>query len=139
MPATLPFVVYADHFTFTCATDSLENMRQVIEAESLNRIVVAACSPRTHEPLFRENLRQAGLNKYLFRMVNIRDQDAWVHQQVPEKATAKAKDLLKMGVARAALLEPLEETPFAGNAPGPGGGRGPGRHDRGAGHRRRRL
>ncbi|MDP1761105.1 MAG: FAD-dependent oxidoreductase, partial [Deltaproteobacteria bacterium] len=109
---TLPSVVYADHFTFTCATDSLENMRQVIEAESLNRIVVAACSPRTHEPLFRENLRQAGLNKYLFRMVNIRDQDAWVHQQVPEQATAKAKDLLKMGVARAALLEPLQETPF---------------------------
>ena len=109
---TLPFVVYADHFTFTCAGDSLENMRKVIEAESLNRIVVAACSPRTHEPLFRENLRQAGLNKYLFRMVNIRDQDAWVHQQEPEKATAKAKDLLRMGVARAAALEPLEEIPF---------------------------
>ncbi len=109
---TLPSVVYADHFTFTCAGDSLANMRQVIEAESLNRIVVAACSPRTHEPLFRENLRKAGLNKYLFRMVNIRDQDAWVHQQEPEKATAKAKDLLKMGVARAASLEPLEEIPF---------------------------
>jgi heterodisulfide reductase subunit A-like polyferredoxin len=109
---TLPAVVYADHFTFTCATDSLENMRKVIEAESLNRIVVAACSPRTHEPLFRENLRQAGLNQYLFRMVNIRDQDAWVHQQEPEKATAKAKDLLNMGVARAACLEPLEEIPF---------------------------
>jgi heterodisulfide reductase subunit A len=109
---TLPSVVYADHFTFTCATDSLGNMRQVIEAESLNRIVVAACSPRTHEPLFRENLRQAGLNKYLFRMVNIRDQDAWVHQQEPEKATAKAKDLLRMGVLRAARLEPLEEFPF---------------------------
>ena len=109
---TLPFVVYADHFTFTCATDSLENMRKVIEAESLNRIVVAACSPRTHEPLFRENLRQAGLNKYLFRMVNIRDQDAWVHQQEPEKATAKAKDLLTMGVARVAGQEPLEEIPF---------------------------
>jgi len=109
---TLPFVVYADHVTFTCAGDSLANMRKVIEAESLNRIVVAACSPRTHEPLFRENLRQAGLNKYLFRMVNIRDQDAWVHQQVPEKATDKAKDLLKMGVARAALQEPLEEIAF---------------------------
>ncbi|MFA5111986.1 MAG: FAD-dependent oxidoreductase, partial [Desulfobaccales bacterium] len=109
---TLPFVAYADHFTFTCATDSLDNMRQVIEAEALNRIVVAACSPRTHEPLFRDNLRKAGLNKYLFRMVNIRDQDAWVHQQEPEKATAKAKDLLKMGVARAAALEPLQEIPF---------------------------
>ena len=92
---TLPHVVYADHFTFTCATDSLENMRQVIEAESLNRIVVAACSPRTHEPLFLDNLRQAGLNKYLFQMANIRDQDSWVHQQDPEKATAKAKELVK--------------------------------------------
>jgi len=109
---TLPSVVYADHFTFTCATDSLENMRQIIEAENLNRVVVAACSPRTHEPLFRENLRQAGLNKYLFRMVNIRDQDAWVHQQEPEKATEKAKDLLKMGVSRASFLEPLDEIPF---------------------------
>jgi heterodisulfide reductase subunit A len=109
---TLPFVAYADHFTFTCASDSLENMRKVIEAQSLNRVVVAACSPRTHEPLFRENLRQAGLNKYLFRMVNIRDQDAWVHQQDSEKATEKAKDLLKMGVARAACLEPLTEIPF---------------------------
>ena len=109
---TLPFVVYADHFTFTCATDSLDNMRKVIEAENLNRVVVAACSPRTHERLFRENLQQAGLNKYLFRMVNIRDQNAWVHQQEPEKATAKAKDLLKMGVARAAFLEQLAEIPF---------------------------
>jgi heterodisulfide reductase subunit A len=109
---TLPFVVYADHFTFTCATDSLENMRKIIEAENLNRVVVAACSPRTHEPLFRENLRRAGLNKYLFRMVNIRDQGAWVHQQEPEKATEKAKDLLRMGVARASFLEPLEEIPF---------------------------
>ena len=85
---------------------------RIIEAEKLNRVVVAACSPRTHEGLFRENLRQAGLNKYLFRMVNIRDQNAWVHQQDPEKATAKAKDLLKMGVSRAAFLEPLEEIPF---------------------------
>ncbi|MFZ5449791.1 MAG: FAD-dependent oxidoreductase [Thermodesulfobacteriota bacterium] len=109
---TLPHVVYADHFTFTCSSDSLDSMRRVIEAESLNRIVVAACSPRTHEPLFRENLRKAGLNKYLFRMVNIRDQDAWVHQQEPEKATQKAKVLLKMGVARAAALEPLQEIPF---------------------------
>jgi heterodisulfide reductase subunit A len=109
---SLPGVVYADHFTFTCATDSLDNMRKIIEAQNLNRVVVAACSPRTHEGLFRENLRQAGLNKYLFRMVNIRDQNAWVHQQEPEKATVKAKDLLQMGVSRAAFLEPLEELPF---------------------------
>jgi len=109
---TLPFVVHADDYTFTCSSDSLVKMRQVMEAEKLNRVVVAACSPRTHEPLFRENLRQAGLNKYLFWMVNIRDQGAWVHQQEPEKATAKAKDLVKMGVARAAFLEPLAEVPF---------------------------
>ncbi len=109
---TLPFVVHADEFTFSCSSDTLVKMRQVIEAEKLNRVVVAACSPRTHEPLFMDNLRQAGLNKYLFWMVNIRDQGARVHQQEPEKATEKAKDLVKMGVARAAFLEPLSETPF---------------------------
>ena len=80
---TLPGVVYADHYTFTCATDSLEAMRQVIEENRLNRVVVASCSPRTHEPLFQDNLRQAGLNKYLFEMANIRDQDSWVHQGDP--------------------------------------------------------
>ena len=89
---TLPYVAYADDFTFTCSTDSLENVRQKIESENLNRIVVAACSPRTHESLFMDNLRQAGLNKYLFYMANIRDQDSWVHQQVPAAATNKAKD-----------------------------------------------
>ncbi len=108
---TLPGVVYADHYTFTCATDSLEKMREVIEAENLNRVVVASCSPRTHEPLFQDNLRKAGLNKYLFEMANIRDQDSWVHQQNPEMATAKAKELVRMAVARAAVLEPLAEMP----------------------------
>jgi heterodisulfide reductase subunit A2 len=109
---TLPDVVYADHYTFTCSAPSLEDMRQVIEREGLNRVVVAACSPRTHEPLFMENLRQAGLNKHLFWMVNIRDQDSWVHKDNPEQATEKAKELLQMGVARAALLEPLPEHAF---------------------------
>jgi len=109
---TLPGVVYADHYTFTCATDSLEKMREVIEAEGLNRVVVASCSPRTHEGLFQDNLRKAGLNKYLFEMANIRDQDSWVHQRNPELATEKAKELVRMAVARAAVLEPLSELPF---------------------------
>jgi heterodisulfide reductase subunit A-like polyferredoxin len=109
---TLPHVVFADHYTFTCATDSLEQMRRVIETHNLNRVVVASCSPRTHEGLFQDNLRKSGLNKYLFEMANIRDQDSWVHQGEPALATEKAKELLKMSVARAAALEPLKETPF---------------------------
>jgi heterodisulfide reductase subunit A-like polyferredoxin len=108
----LPGVVYADHLTFTCSTDSLEAMRQVIEEQQLNRVVVASCSPRTHEPLFQENLQKGGLNKYLFEMANIRDQDSWVHQGDPEAATAKAQELIRMAVGRAALLEPLKEIPF---------------------------
>lgn len=108
----LPHVVYAQNFTFTCSTDTLEVMRRVIEEQKLNRVVVAACSPRTHEPLFQDNLRQAGLNKYLFEMANIRDQDSWVHQGEPEKATELAKDLIKMAVGRAVALEPFQETQF---------------------------
>ncbi len=108
---SLPGVVYADHYTFTCATDSLEKMREVIEEQNLNRIVVASCSPRTHEGLFQDNLRKAGLNKYLFEMANIRDQDSWVHQGNPELATKKANELVHMAVARAAMLEPLTEMP----------------------------
>ncbi len=109
---TLPHVVYADHYTFTCATDSLDNMREVIERENLNRVVVASCSPRTHEPLFQENLRKAGLNKYLFEMANIRDQDSWVHQGSPDHATEKAKELVQMSVARAAILRSLDDQLF---------------------------
>jgi heterodisulfide reductase subunit A-like polyferredoxin len=109
---TLPHVVYADHYTFTCATDSLEQMRRMIETHNLNRVVVASCSPRTHEALFQDNLQKSGLNKYLFEMANIRDQDAWVHQGEPALATEKAKELVKMSVARAAVLEPLQEIPF---------------------------
>lgn len=109
---TLPGVVYADHYTFTCSTDSLDKMREIIEQEQLNRVVVASCSPRTHEPLFQENLRKAGLNKYLFEMANIRDQDSWVHQGDPVEATEKAKDLVKMSVARAARLRPVQDRLF---------------------------
>jgi heterodisulfide reductase subunit A-like polyferredoxin len=106
---TLPGVVFADHYTFSCATDSLEDMRQMIEAHRLNRVVVASCSPRTHLSLFQDNLRQAGLNKYLVEMANIRDQDSWVHQGDPEQATLKAKELVSMAAARAAMLKPLHE------------------------------
>ena len=109
---TLPHVAYADHYTFTCATDSLEKMKEIIEAQKLNRVVVASCSPRTHEPLFQDNLRQVGLNKYLFEMANIRDQDSWVHQGEPEKATELAKDLIKMAIGRSVQLEAFQETQF---------------------------
>jgi heterodisulfide reductase subunit A-like polyferredoxin len=109
---SLPGVVYADHFLFTCSTDSQETMAQVIRDQGLNRVIVASCSPRTHEVLFQDTLRKAGLNKYLFEMANIRDQCSWVHQADPALATEKAKDLVRMSVARAELLEPLYEIPF---------------------------
>jgi heterodisulfide reductase subunit A len=110
--STLPHVVYADDTTFICSTDALVKVRQVIEEHKLNRVVVASCSPRTHEPLFQDTMRQAGLNKYLFKMANIRDQDSWVHQGEPEKATEKAKDLVRMSVARVAQQAPLFEFPI---------------------------
>jgi heterodisulfide reductase subunit A len=94
---------------FTCSQDTQVSMAEVIKEKSINRMVVAACTPHTHEDLFRETLLEVGLNKYLFEMANIRNQDSWVHMNDPEKATAKAKDLVRMSVARAALLEPLEE------------------------------
>lgn len=107
--AELPNVVVAEHFLFTCSTQTQERIKSLIHEHSLNRIVVAACSPRTHEPLFRETLQQAGLNKYLFEMANIRDQCAWVHGSEHDAATEKAEQLLKGAVARAALLEPVND------------------------------
>ena len=83
-------------------------IREAIAEHRLNRVVVAACTPRTHEPLFQETIREAGLNRYLFELANIRDQDSWVHQAEPEKATEKAKDLVRMAVAKVTLLEPIE-------------------------------
>ena len=82
-------------------------IREKIEEHDLNRVVVASCTPRTHEPIFQDTLREAGLNPFLFEMANIRDQASWVHRKEPEKATDKAKDLIRMSVARARLLEPL--------------------------------
>lgn len=106
---TLPFVEYVSDNLYTCSQDTQVVMKGVIEEHNLNRIVVAACTPRTHEALFQETLADAGLNKYLFEMANIRNQDSWVHSGDPEKATEKAKDLLRMAVAKVALLEPLQE------------------------------
>ncbi|MEN6578044.1 MAG: NAD(P)-binding protein [Phycisphaerales bacterium] len=105
---SLPNVVYATHTMFTCSDTSLSNIRDMIGKHRLNRIVVASCTPRTHEPLFRETMREAGLNPYLFEMANIRDQCSWVHSATPEVATRKSVELVKMAVARAGLLSPLE-------------------------------
>ena len=105
---TLPDVVYVADNMFTCSQDTQQLIRQAIKENQLNRVVVAACTPRTHEPLFQETIREAGLNRYLFEMANIRDQDSWVHQSEPEKATDKAKDQVRMAVAKVALLEPIE-------------------------------
>jgi heterodisulfide reductase subunit A len=104
---TLPDVVYAENNLYTCSNDTQEKIKEMIKEHNLNRVVVASCTPRTHEPLFRNTLQEAGLNPYLFEMANIRDQCSWVHQAEPEKATQKAKDLIRMAVAKARLLEPL--------------------------------
>jgi heterodisulfide reductase subunit A2 len=108
--ATLPFVEFVTDNLFTCSTDTQDTISRMIQEKDLNRIVVAACTPKTHEPLFQETLVGAGLNKYVFEMTNIRNQDSWVHKDTPEKATEKAKDLVRMAVAKAALMTPLKET-----------------------------
>jgi heterodisulfide reductase subunit A-like polyferredoxin len=105
---SLPNVVYAERNLFTCSQDTQERIEKAVEEYKLNRVVVASCTPRTHEPLFRETIRKAGLNPYLFEMANIRDQCSWVHMHEPDKATEKAEDLVKMAVAKARLIEPLK-------------------------------
>lgn len=105
---SLAHVVYATDVVYACANDSLEKIKQAVERNNLNRVIVAACTPRTHEPLFRSTIREAGLNPYLFEMANIRDQGSWVHMHEPGNATRKAKDLLRMAVAKSRRLEPLE-------------------------------
>jgi len=106
---SLPYVVYVEDNLYTCSQDTQVKMAQVIKEQGINRVVVAACTPRTHEPLFQETLLNAGINKYLFEMANIRNQDSWVHSD-HQAATEKAKDLVRMAVAKAALLEPLKDT-----------------------------
>jgi heterodisulfide reductase subunit A-like polyferredoxin len=104
---TLPQVVHAENRLYTCSNDTQELMKETIRANELNRVIVAACTPRTHEPLFRDTIREAALNPYLFEMANIRDQCSWVHRDTPAEATRKAKDLVAMAVAKARMLEPL--------------------------------
>ncbi len=122
--ATLPGVVYVERNLFTCSQDTQDLMVKVINENTLNRIVVAACTPRTHEPLFHETIKAAGLNEYLFEMANIRNQDSWVHTGDKAAATAKARDLVRMAVAKVAWQEPLENVcvPITGRALVIGGG-----------------
>ena len=107
---TLPNVEYVEENLFTCSQDTQDQISKVIRENNLNRVVVAACTPRTHEELFQETLVKAGLNKYLLEMANIRNHDSWVHTKDPEAATEKAKDLVRAAVAKAGLLSPLKET-----------------------------
>ncbi|MBP8645250.1 MAG: FAD-dependent oxidoreductase [Syntrophobacteraceae bacterium] len=109
---SLPGVEYATHSMFTCSTDQQKEIKRIIGEYNLNRVVVASCTPRTHEPLFRNTLREAGLNPYLFELANIREHDSWVHQGDPVSATEKAKDLVRMAVARVSLLEPLYDLSY---------------------------
>jgi heterodisulfide reductase subunit A len=104
----LPGVVYAEDNLYTCSQDTQKKIVEMIKEHKLNRVVVASCTPRTHEPLFRETIREAGLNPYLFEMANIRDQCSWIHMQEPAEATAKAKDLVRMAIAKARLLATLK-------------------------------
>ena len=108
---TLPNVAYAECNLYTCSQDTQEGIKEKIEEHGLNRVVVASCSPRTHEPLFQETIREAGLNPYLFEMANIRDQCSWVHIHQPQAATAKARDLVRMAAAKARGLIPLPRYP----------------------------
>ncbi|NHJ19789.1 MAG: CoB--CoM heterodisulfide reductase iron-sulfur subunit A family protein [Candidatus Lokiarchaeota archaeon] len=106
--ATLPNVVMSDRNLYTCSADTQGIIKEKIEEYHLNRVIVASCTPRTHEPLFQETIREAGLNRYLFQMANIRDQCSWVHMNQPEKATEKAKDLVRMAVNKARRIAPID-------------------------------
>ena len=105
----LPDVVYAEDNLYTCSSVGISKIKEGIKEHNLNRVIVASCTPRTHEPLFRAACEEAGVNKYLFEMANIRDQCSWAHMHEPEKATEKAKDLVRMAVAKARKLKPQEE------------------------------
>jgi len=108
----LPNVVYAEDNLYSCSEDTQERIKEKIKEHNLNRVVVASCTPRTHEPLFQKTIREAGLNRYLFEMANIRDQCSWVHKEYPAEATEKAKELVSMAIAKAKLLQPVEQTPL---------------------------
>jgi len=106
---TLPNVVHAEEALFACSTDTARKISETIKEKGLNRVVVAACTPRTHEPLFRDTVREGGINPYYFEFANIREHCSWVHSKEKEVATQKAKDIVRMSVARTALLESLKE------------------------------
>jgi len=106
---TLPNVVYAQEQLFSCATNSAQEITDMITEKGLNRVVLAACSPLTLEPLFQDTVREAGLNQYFLEMANIREHNSWVHSKEKEASTSKAKDIIRMSVARACLLEPLQK------------------------------
>ena len=117
-------VVHAQEFIFSCSQDAQKVIDEIIKEKELNRVVVAACTPRTHEPLFQKTMRGAGLNPYLFEFANIREQCSWVHQKTQDLATAKAKDLVRMAISKVRLYQPLERTllPVNHNALVIGGG-----------------
>lgn len=106
----LPYVVYADDSLYTCSQDSNEKIKEKIKELGLNRIVIASCTPRTHEPLFQDTLREGGLNPHLFEMANIRDQNSWVHKNNPQSSTEKAIDAVRMAVAKASDLSPIHHS-----------------------------
>ena len=106
---TLPYIEYVESNLYSCSQDTQTKMTEIIKTHNLNRIVVAACTPKTHEPLFQETLINAGLNKYLFEMVNIRNHVSWVHKANPDQATQKAKELIRMSVTKVGLKAPLKE------------------------------
>jgi heterodisulfide reductase subunit A2 len=122
----LPYVAVAERNVYTCADDTQDQIKEKIIKHRLNRVIVASCTPRTHEAIFRDTLRDAGLNPYLLEMANIRDQCSWVHSSEPDRATEKAKDLVRMTVGRTASLKPLKEetVPVKGVALVIGGGIG---------------
>jgi len=109
---SLPNVEHSEDLMYACSQDCMNTIKERIKEHNLNRVIVAACTPRTHEPLFRETIAEAGLNPYLFEMANIRDQCSWAHMHEPELATLKAKDLVTMGVAKARELAPLKRLPI---------------------------
>ncbi len=106
--ATIPGVVHTEHTIYTCSQDTQERMKDLIKEKGLNRVIVASCTPRTHEPLFQETMREAGLNKFLFEMADIREQCSWVHKARPDLATEKAKSLIRGSVGKSKLLDPLQ-------------------------------
>ena len=109
---TLPHVVEAKEYIFMCSAPGQDLIKESVKKSGLNRVVVAACSPSMHEPTFRAALKEAGLNPYLLEMVNIREQSSWVHSDEKQRATEQTKDLIRMAVAKANLLEPLEDLRF---------------------------